>query len=144
MNDVADRVQGWIDELNNFDLWESICAFFKENEQNLIAMNQQQLTGSLDPYGNIIYGIRYPADLYRTGAFYQGMTIETDDEKIAFTSTDVKWEHYVEPDEDYGMSMTPIKDFWGEDVLGIPVHEEEMVSLAMADRTTELFRKCFD
>ena len=142
--DAEDKIQSWIDGLEQFDLWQSVCDFYKENEKQLITMIQRQLTFNLDPYGQMIWGIKNPADLYNEGGFYRGMYIKTDDEQIEFTSTDQKWEHYVPPAPNYRTSMTPIKDVWGIDVIGVPEEEQNLVDIATSDYVSEQFRNIFN
>ena len=142
--DAEEKIQRWIDGLAQFDLWQSVCDFYKENERQFIQMIQAQLTQCLDPYGQMIFGVKNPADLYYEGGFYRGMYIKTDDEQIEFTSTDQKWEHQVPPSPGYDITMTPIKEVWGQDVIGIPEQEQNMVDLATSDYVSDAFRKIFD
>lgn len=141
---AIDKLQGWINKLEQFDLWDACCSFYKENEKKLIALTQTQLTQTMDMYGYPIYGWKYPADLYYEGGFYRGMTINTDNEKIEFTSTDRKWEHFVPPAPGFNRSMTPIIDYWGMDVLGVPEQEQGLVDEATADYVGDALHTCFE
>lgn len=47
--DVNEKIQRWIEGLQNFDLWQSACDFYKDNEEELVEMNVKQLQHGLTP-----------------------------------------------------------------------------------------------
>ena len=145
---ALEKIERWLNALEQFDPWQSCCDFYKQNEEQLVEMNRQQLSNMMTPEGDPItvlgageYGKVY--DLYNTGAFYEGITITTDAEKIEFISTDTKWLNEVAPSPGYFMTMTPLVEWFGN-VLGVPIQEQEIVDMATADYVADDFRKCFD
>jgi len=143
--DAEDKIQSWIDGLEQFDLWQSVCDFYKENEQELVEMNKAQMRNKMMPDGQpiLVPGAVNPYDLYRTGAFYSGLHIETTDEQIIFTSSDPKWLGEVPPQPNFIMSMTPLLDWFGM-VLGIPTDKEEEVDNRRNTSVSGAFRAIFD
>ena len=145
--DAEEKIQHWIDGLEQFDLWQSVCDFYKENEAQLVEMNREQLSRFETPEGQPLttlggdFGKVY--NLYRTGAFYAGIHIETDDEQILFTSSDTKWQNEVPPQQGWFISMTPLVEWFGM-VLGVPEAQSEMVSTATSDYVSDAFRKIFN
>ena len=145
--DAEDKIQKWIDGLEQFDLWQSVCDFYKENEAQLVEMNREQLSRFETPEGQPLttlggdFGKVY--NLYRTGAFYAGIHIETDDQQILFTSSDPKWQSEVPPQQGWFISMTPLVDWFGM-VLGVPEAQADVVSTATSDYVSEQFRNIFN
>jgi len=145
--DAEEKIQHWIDGLEQFDPWQSVCDFYKENEAQLVEMNREQLSRFETPEEQPLttlggdFGKVY--NLYRTGAFYAGIHIETDDEQILFTSSDPKWQTEVPPQPGWFVSMTPLVEWFGM-VLGVPEAQAEMVSTATSDYVSDTFRKIFD
>jgi hypothetical protein len=143
--DAEDKIQSWIDGLQDFDVWDAICIFYKENEETLTEMNRQQLSLSLTSDGHTIYGLGgNPVFLYRTGDFRHGITITFDSEKIEFISVDPKWANYVPPAEGWNTSMTPLREWYGDTLLGVPENQYDMVSTATADYVSDKFRDIFN
>lgn len=144
---VEEKIQRWIEGLRDFDLWQSICDFYKENEEQLVGLNREQLSRYETPEGQPIdvlgggFGKVY--NLHRTGAFYEGIHIETDNEQILFTSSDPKWENEVPPQPGWFVTMTPLVDWFGM-VLGIPEEQADMVSNATSDYVSDQFREIFN
>jgi len=145
--DAEEKIQHWIDGLEQFDLWQSVCDFYKENEAQLVEMNREQLSRFETPEGQpldvMFGGFGKVYNLYNTGAFYAGIHIETDDEQILFTSSDPKWQNEVPPQPGWFVSMTPLVEWFGM-VLGVPEAQSEMVSTATSDYVSDTFRKIFD
>lgn len=145
--DAEEKIQHWIDGLEQFDLWQSVCDFYKENEEQLVEMNREQLSRYETPEGQPIEvmfgGFGKVYNLYNTGAFYAGIHIETDDEQILFTSSDQKWQNEVPPQPGWFVTMTPLVEWFGM-VLGVPEAQAEMVSTATSDYVSDTFRKIFD
>ena len=145
--DAEEKIQSWIDGLANFDLWQSVCDFYKENEAELVEMNKEQLRRYETPEGQPIEvlgsGFGKVYNLYRTGAFYEGIHIETTDEQILFTSSDPKWQNEVPPQPGWFVTITPLVEWFGM-VLGVPEAQAEMVSTATSDYVSDSFRKIFD
>lgn len=145
--DAEDKIQSWIDGLEQFDVWQSVCDFYKENEAQLVEMNREQLSRYETPEGQPIdvlgggYGKVY--NLYRTGAFYAGIHIETDDQQILFTSSDPKWQNEVPSQTGWFVSMTPLVDWFGM-VLGVPEAQADIVSTATSDYVSDQFRNIFN
>ena len=80
---ALEKIERWLNALEQFDPWQSCCDFYKQNEGQLVEMNRQQLSNMMTPEGDPItvlgageYGKVY--DLYNTGAFYGGITITTE------------------------------------------------------------------
>lgn len=145
--DAEEKIQHWIDGLEQFDLWQSVCDFYKENEAQLVEMNREQLSRYETPEGQPIttlgvdFGKVY--NLYRTGAFYSGIHIETDDQQILFTSSDPKWQSEVPPQQGWFITMTPLVEWFGM-VLGVPESQADVVSTATSDYVSEQFRNIFN
>ena len=145
--DAEDKIQHWIDGLEQFDLWQSVCDFYKENEAQLVEMNREQLSRFETPEGQPLttlggdFGKVY--NLYRTGAFYSGIHIETDDQQILFTSSDPKWQSEVPPQQGWFITMTPLVEWFGM-VLGVPESQADVVSTATSDYVSEQFRNIFN
>ena len=49
--DAEEKIQSWIDGLEQFDLWQSVCDFYKEKEAELVEMNREQLSRYETPEG---------------------------------------------------------------------------------------------
>ena len=145
--DAEEKIQHWIDGLEQFDLWQSVCDFYKENEAQLVEMNREQLSRFETPEGQPLttlggnFGKVY--NLYRTGAFYSGIHIETDDQQILFTSSDPKWQSEVPPQQGWFITMTPLVEWFGM-VLGVPESQADVVSTATSDYVSEQFRNIFN
>ncbi len=143
--DAEEKIQSWIEGLQDFDVWDAVCIFYKENEEALTEMNRQQLSLSLTSDGRTIYGLGgNPVFLYRTGDFRHGITITFDTEKIEFISVDPKWANNVPPAEGWNTSMTPLREWYGDTLLGVPETQQELVDNAMKTSVSEQFRNIFN
>lgn len=146
---MIDKVQRWADGLEAFingGLWEACCAYYKDNEEQLVKLNTDQMMQGLDPYGFVINPLLrsgMPPTLRNTGAFHESVHIEVDDEKILFTASDPKWEQQVPPSMGWNITMTPLHGIYGE-VLGIPAVMEDEVDMARNESVSETLRSIFN
>lgn len=167
--EVEERVGMWAEGVRNFierAAWDAAVAFYRENEETLVDMNREQMLKGLMPDGTPITPeyTRWYAWIKRNkprnmsfdrpdrpflspnlaqGAFHEGLHLETDDEKVEFTSSDPKWEQYVPPAGNFPYSLTPLRTYFGE-VLGVPIDKEDMVDGMRNEAINVEFRKIFD
>ena len=144
---ALEKIERWLNALEQFDPWQSCCTFFRENEADLVRLNVEQMQSMRMPDGSPItvqYGYMGRAyDLYNTGVFYSSITITTDADKIEFTSTDPKWMNEVGPSPGYWTDMTPLSGWFGM-VLGLPDDQMPMVEMAVAENVADDLHKCFE
>lgn len=145
MEEVEDKVRRWLDALAQFDVWDAVCTYYRENEAELVEMNREQLQQCLTSDGRTIYGLGgSPRMLYNTGAFYGGITITTDPDKIEFISTDPKWAQDVPPSPGWDSTMAPLMEWFGISLLGVPETRENEVDNRRNESVSDTLRKCFD
>lgn len=143
--DAEEKIQHWIDGLAQFDLWQSVCDFYKENEEELVEMNKEQLRQCKTSDGRTTYGISgEPRQFYNLGNFYAGITITTDADKIEFVSTDPKWSQNVPPSPGWDVTMAPLLEWFGLSMLGIPDDKEQEVDERRNTSVSEQFRNIFN
>lgn len=143
--DLADKLNGWIANLTSFDMWEKACNFYKENEEELVEMNKEQLRDCKLSNGRDLLGLsQEPRPFYNTGAFYAGITIVIEPDKIMFISTDPKWSQHVPPARRWYDTMAPFISEIGLSMLGIPEDREEGVNERRNTAIADAFRQCFE
>lgn len=148
MAEVIDKVMDWASRLEAFregGLWDACRTYYKDNEQQLVKMNTEQMMKGLTPEGLVINPLLrsgMPPTLYNTGAFHQSIYIEADEDKILFTASDPKWGQRVPPSMGWNVTMTPLHEVYG-DVLGIPADMEEAVERARNESISDTFRAMF-
>jgi hypothetical protein len=127
-------------------LWDQTVTVFYDNQDLMLDENRRQLEDSLRPDGSDImpeYGEVYAEykgfvkpDLRDTGAFYESLTLEHNEESVWVTSTDWKWLYPIPPTwlPHHGVDES-LQERYGE-VLGV---SKEFVSSAMVPLVLDAF-----